>query len=436
MQRSAHPVAGTDKIHPLPIARYLADRAILRPWRIEGEAGTCFDGAIVIPALAESDRLFATLASLAANPPEYLERFLVLVVVNHRQDATAGEKGDNASTLAQLAKLAATATPLRLAWVDAASAGLEMPLKDGGVGLARKIGLDLALQRLCGNGKELLLVCLDADTLVQPDYLPSLVAQFSKSSAGGWVLPFCHQPGSSAAEDTAITLYELYLRCYVLGLKLAGSPYGFHTVGSAMACRGTAYARMGGMNRRKAGEDFYFLQQLHKTAGVEELHGTVVSPSPRPSHRVPFGTGRTVSRFTAGDSEAVTFYQTGTYRILGSWLELAANGVGNSGEALLKDASRLSSELASYLEREHFVATWDRLRQTHRSGESLRKAFHDWFDAFRTMQLIHHLSAATFPRGSAAETIPPLLCWAGLSSANDPASQLALLRNEQLGTSR
>jgi hypothetical protein len=103
----------------------------------------------VIPALAESATLFATLSSLAANPPEMCERFLVLVVVNQGVDAPAADKADN---LVTLKLLAAGDDPrlsrLRLAWVDAASPGLEMPVKGGGVGLARRIGLDLALSRL------------------------------------------------------------------------------------------------------------------------------------------------------------------------------------------------------------------------------------------------------------------------------------------------
>ena len=105
-----------------PLTGYLASRAITSPWRLEGETGDAFAGAVVIPALGESQRLFATLASLAANPSETLARFLVVVVVNHRQDALAAEKLDNARTLARLRLFD---MPLRLAVVDAASAGRD-----------------------------------------------------------------------------------------------------------------------------------------------------------------------------------------------------------------------------------------------------------------------------------------------------------------------
>ena len=53
----------------------------------EGCSRGDFAGAVVIPALAEEDSLFDTLRSLEQNPREFLSRFLVLVVVNHRADA-------------------------------------------------------------------------------------------------------------------------------------------------------------------------------------------------------------------------------------------------------------------------------------------------------------------------------------------------------------
>ena len=227
------------------VTKYLQPRAIQGSWRITGCTETGFAGAVVIPALAEYENLFDTLQSLAANPPELLARFLILVVVNHREDALPDDKEDNYETLKQLAALDPELAPLRLAWVDAASPGMEMPAKIGGVGLARKIGLDLALTRLDFTAQCPLLVSLDADTLVEPSYLPALVDHFRHSGCGGAVIPFCHRPGESPEQQLAIDRYELFLRGYVLGLSLAGSPYAFHTVGSAMACSTLGFTLLG-----------------------------------------------------------------------------------------------------------------------------------------------------------------------------------------------
>jgi len=407
-----------------PLAKYLAGRAITSPWSIEGCPGGKNAGCVVIPALGESLRLFTTLDSLAANPPEFLAEFLVVVVVNHREDATEPEKRDNRETLERLRR---RGIALRLALIDAASPGLELPAKTGGVGLARRIGMDLALPLLAPGA---VMVCLDADTLVEPGYLRAIRDHFAGNPAGGAVIPFCHQKGESAGEERAITLYELYLRHYVLGLEKAGSPYAFHCVGSAMACTAAAYLKMGGMNARCAGEDFYFLQQLKRTSGIAQLAGTVVHPAARSSHRVPFGTGKSISRILELGEESQSFYRADCFRILGEWLGAVEAGTALSGGELLAASAQLDPELAFFLEQARFATVWDRLRANSGGPEALKVAFHGWFDALKTVRLIHHLSLS-YPRCGADAALPELLRSFGGSELRGETAQLKLLREMQ-----
>jgi hypothetical protein len=416
---------------PHKIAKYLHSRATQGPWRITGCTDHGFAGAVVIPALAEGTHLFETLRSLAENPSKLLSRFLVLVVVNNRKDAPETDKADNRTTLERLATGDPSLEPLRLAWVDAASEGFELPADKGGVGLARKIGFDLALPNLDFTSSDPILVALDGDTLVQPDYLPALVRHFDSSRAGGAVIPFRHQPGRTPGESEAIRRYELFLRSYVLGLSVAGSPYAFHTVGSAMACTASAYAGIGGMNTRVAAEDFYFLQQLKKTAGIAGVEGTVVLPSARSSHRVPFGTGRSVSRLLAGEDSAVLFYRPECFAILGGWLSLVEASLDAEGSAIRDRADGISPHLGEYLDGGRFVEGWEKLRKNSRDRASLLVAFHAWFDGLRTLKLVHHLSDGPLPRGAPHDLLPPLLAEAGMEPLHDPDAQLALLRRIQ-----
>jgi hypothetical protein len=388
---------------------------------------------VVIPALAESKNLFITLQSLAENPPELLSRFLILVVVNHREDASPEDKADSRATLQLLEKAADSFPLLKLAWIDAASEGRELPLKGGGVGLARKIGMDLALECLDSANRNALLVCLDADTLVRPDYLSALVQHFDGNAAGGAVIPFLHQPASTEQGNRAIIRYELFLRSYVLGLKLAGSPYAFHSVGSAMACRATAYTKIGGMNSRSAGEDFYFLQQLSRTVGIARLSGTVVYPSARASHRVPFGTGRSISRMLAGGDTEQLFYQTDCFRLLGAWLTLVSSHLELESAELLKHAGDISRDLAEYLDLARFGDVWPKLQRNSPGHTALLAAFNGWFDGLKTMKLIHHLSAAGYSRTGPEQVLPALLQWAGLDVVTGVEQQLDVLRQQQLG---
>lgn len=417
---------------PANITKYLSSRFACGPWTIDGIDRQTFDGVVVIPALAESETLFATLCSLAKNPPDFIARFLVLVVVNNRQDASLGDKQDNRETLRLLAEGSKTPSCLSLGWIDASSPGRELPPKKGGVGLARKIGFDLALPLLDYSASSPILVALDADTLVQPDYLPALASHFRSASAGGAVLAFRHQQGNSPLENKAICRYELFLRAYVLGLSLAGSPYAFHTVGSAMACTAAAYAAMGGMNSRQAAEDFYFLQQLKKTSDVAQVTGTIVHPSARSSHRVPFGTGKSISRLLADGDGAVLFHGPECFAILRKWLSLVAARLDHSGAEIRLSAGGLSPALGEYLDQAGFVEAWEKLQKNNRGQASRLAAFHAWFDGLRTLKLIHHLSDTVFRRKGPAESVQPLLQWANIEPAATPDRQLALLRSLQI----
>jgi len=408
------------------VQRYLDKRAVNGFWQLAPATEARYHGAVVIPALAEGDSLFTTLASLAANPSPALERFLVLVVINHSEEASAAVRRQNLADLQRLTVFAAN-SPLNLAWLDAASPGLELPARQAGVGFARKLGLDTALSFLDWTDDPLL-VCLDADTLVAANYLTEIDRHFRETSAGAAVLPFRHQPAADPPQQQAIDRYELFLRSYVLGLDLAGSPYAFHSIGSAMACRGSAYVRCGGMNLRQAAEDFHFLQKLAKTDGVVTLHGTEVYPSARISLRVPFGTGRSMTRLLEGDATAVRFYPAGAFRILSDWLQLVTQDPDADAEKLLLQARNLSPALGDFLEASGWRTTWSRLQATHRTSQARRLAFHGWFDGLRTLRLIHQLCDSGLGRGEPEKLLPAFFDWAGLGETVVLSEALEILR--------
>lgn len=412
---------------PAAVQRYLDKQPTTADWRLEGDDGGDFAGAVVIPSLAEGECLFATLRSLAANPAALTQAFLVVVVVNHEAAAAAAARLQNSNDLERLQAFAAQ-SGLRLAWVDAASPGLEIPTKLAGVGFARKLGMDLVLPRLL-RAKDPLLVCLDADTLVETGYLQAIITHFLNSTQGAAILPYRHQPAADAVAQAAIERYELFLRSYVYGLRLAGSPYAFNSVGSAMACRASAYVRCGGMNSRKAGEDFYFLQKLAKTGGVAQLSGTTVYPEARVSTRVPFGTGRSMSRLLEEGEQAIQFYPVEVFRVLAEWLDTVQLALPEDAEQLMLRAAKISPVLSGYLEQCGWQRSWTGMQATYRTAAQLFQAFHVWFDGFRTMRLVHLLCEAGFGRGEPETVLPRYFFWQGRSCPATCAEMLEELRS-------
>jgi hypothetical protein len=400
------------------IVRYLQRYSVRqdRPLRMASAEGIGM--VVVIPALAESASLFRTLAGIAVNPPGELARTMILCVVNnHAPPLTDPEAiSNNQGTLLMLEDLLRGSTQfsapvgkredlikinggaLRLGYIDASSPGREIPEGDGGVGTARKIGMDaaLALLEVEGDGRGVI-VCLDADTLVQENYLAAVNGHFSDSRDVAAVVRYAHQMPADPRLMAAICRYEIFLRAYVIGLSFAGSPYAFHSIGSTMSCTAQAYADVRGMNRRTAAEDFHFLNKLAKIGGVGLIDTTTVFPSARPSARVPFGTGRSILRFMSGQTDEYRLHDPRIFMILREWLEGIRSEPDRDAGKILGAARKIHPRLEEYLRLNRFDAAWRDIRSNCPDAIHLCRQFHVWFDGLKTLRLVHHLSRTEFP---------------------------------------
>jgi hypothetical protein len=404
---------------PKPIQRYLMQQ--VQNGGREFVAGGCdgIDQVVVIPALAEKDALLDTLHRLSANPPSDLNGTLVISVINNRMEGVADREDieDNQQTMMLLRPLIQGKVPtisasanrmgqqiremmssgLRLAYIDASSPGMEMPEKGGGVGMARKLGLDMALRLFDYNSPaKKLLFNLDADTWVEAHYLSAVRQYFEDEKANAAVISYKHRLDEDPALQAAICCYEIFLRYYVLGLRFAGSPYAFHAVGSTMVCTPESYVMVRGMNRREAAEDFYFLDKLAKLGRIAQIQTTTVYPSARPSRRVPFGTGRRMIRFLAGGHDEYLLYDPEVFRILRRWLAVMAVSGQQEAKVILAMAASIHPLLGSFLELNHFQEVWPRIQRNHRDIDALGRQFHVWFDSFKTMKLVHYLTENGF----------------------------------------
>ena len=412
------------------MGRYLRCYAVRqsRPIRMRSEEG--IERVVVIPVLAESASLFKTLARISENRPDLLRSTLILCVVNNHppQMTTSEAFCDNQKTLSMLWDLLHGAMPLlpvvearcdferiirsdlRFGFVDASSPGLEIPERDGGVGAARKIGMDAALTLFEREGLHRgEIFCLDADTLVEPNYLEALRRHFHDTRDPAAVVKYAHQNPLEYRLHTAICRYEIFLRAYVIGLSFAGSPYAFHSIGSTMACTARAYVDVRGMNRRKAAEDFHFLNKLAKIGRIGTVSTTTVYPSPRLSTRVPFGTGRSMVRFINGETDEYRLYHADIYTILREWLaEMDADPYRDSGQ-ILEAACKIHPGLKGYLDLSRFPIDWPLICRNCPDAEHLRHQFHVWFDGLKTLRLVRHLSRTAFAPVGMLEGVKDLL---------------------------
>ncbi len=265
-----------------------------------------------------------------------------------------------------------------------------LPARKAGVGLARKLLMDEAAWRFHQLGREDgLIVGLDADCTVDPGYLGSLHRFQQESRVAGASIYYEH-PLSGEGDPglyQAIAEYELHLRYYVHARRWSGEWFAFQTVGSAMAVRSAAYQATGGMNTRKAGEDFYFLQKI-MPHGFAEITDTCVRPSPRISERVPFGTGKAMKERTASSDQLRT-YSPGSFKILRDFF--CQSGRLYSGEPL-----RIEESLRNYFDSIDAWKDFERMRAISGTTGIFSKHLHTWMDGFRSMKALHHLREAGF----------------------------------------
>lgn len=339
---------------------------------------------ITIPCFNEPD-LIASLKSIKScqSPNCDLE---VIVLINHSERASADIIAQNESTLKEAIEFAGIHSSDKLKFFILLE---ELPDKHAGVGLARKIAMDEAARRFnLVNKPEGVIVCFDADSDCDNNYLVEIEKYFNANpNSPGCSIHFEHPINGGLPDDNYIAIieYEIFLRYYINALKYAGFPHAHQTIGSSMAVRSKSYLKQGGMNKRKAGEDFYFLNKIIPLNSFGELTSTRVIPSPRTSERVPFGTGKAINDWM--NFRKIDLYNFQTFidlKELYKWLNEL-----DSHQSINVGLYNLSPPLQSYLNQIDFESNIKRIVKNSASISSFKSNFHQWFDAFKLLKLVH-----------------------------------------------
>lgn len=366
---------------------------------------------MVIPCFNEPD-LISSLKSLArCNIPQ--KKVEVIVVINSGTDHSAEIKNQDLKSLAEMNAWLKTVDQkfisFKSIFVD------DLPPKHTGVGLARKIGMDEAVARFDKVGFDGVIICFDADSLCDANYLREIENHFLKNpKSPGCSIYFEHPiEGSEHASEIyqAIAEYELHLRYYNQALRFCKLPYAFHTIGSSMAVRSSAYQKQGGMNKRKAGEDFYFLHKIISLGNFTELNSTRVIPSPRVSDRVPFGTGRAMGDYLNANLKQYLTYNFKSFELIKEWVEKIPDLFQTDFENLSWTEKNQpgSNHLLKFLETEKFGDALTEIRKNSPTLESFVKRFYVWFDAFRVLKLVHYLRDEIYPDSPVSQETEMLL---------------------------
>ena len=278
--------------------------------------------------------------------------------------------------------------------IDRCIHGDPIPHKQG-VGLARKIANDVACQLIQLKAlSSPWIFNTDADALLPEKYFTA--SNDCKKNTSALLFPFKHVQTDGSPAHLATQIYELSLHYYVQALAWAESPYAHHSLGSIIALHHYHYAVNRGFPKRAAGEDFYLLNKLAKTGSILTVEKPHINLLCRQSDRVPFGTGPAVSKIIQqNDYCNIPFYPPVLFHYLKAFNQLLKQLAIKAGlrcaldqilpagldKQLLKNACvHLQLDKAIYHAHQHANTPEKRL-----------KHLQIWFDAFKTLKLVHFI---------------------------------------------
>ena len=372
---------------------------------------------LAIPACGEGAELAQTLSSIPQAP---LGPVLTILVINATPDAPTWIHESNTQTLEGLAHKATIRRTLApnaalyahaagdLLVIDRATRENQLPTGQG-VGLARKIGVDLALAMVLSDRVVSPWIHVsDADVRFPSDYFQQ-VLESADHRSGALLYRFRHRPGDNPRSYEAALQYEASLRYFVTGLRFARSKYAFQSIGSTLALQPAAYAQVRGFPRRRAAEDFYLLNKIAKVSRVTSLSGTPLELSSRVSQRVPFGTGAAIARMLEDSHPQRTTYHPGLFHHLRAWLDALEAAI-DQRVSMPGSADSLDALVCSHAESDSVVdpgllraaledtgALSSAVAALAAPVRTVRKRAYDTFDGFRTLKFLHALRDSGLP---------------------------------------
>lgn len=300
-------------------------------------------------------------------------KVVVMVIINESEDEGEEISNQNVLSLGIIEKLQPQLC------FEILVTHQKLSPKKAGVGLARKIGIDEAVRFFEKIDTDGIIVCYDADCTCQSNYLDEIYTFYNDGQKEVGIVFYEHDLSNNTE---AITNYEIYLRYYVNAIRNAGFPYAYQTLGSCITVKSKRYQKEGGMNTRKAGEDFYFLHKVIPNGKFGEINTTTIHPSARISDRVPFGTGHAINKYLNSNEENYLTYNPKIFEELKEFIS-QTEILYNQKEPLLSPC------LKQFLDENNFDYFYNEMLRQSTDFSSFQKRFFSWLDGFRILKFVH-----------------------------------------------
>ena len=368
--------------------KYLDKHSLQHPYKQNGVVKKkSYKYFVVIPVFNEYNFIFDSLESINNSGELYLEDLLVVLIINNSIEDSKSIKENNYNTY-QLVKQ--KTYKYEYVVIDCFSEKHQLKIKYSGVGFARKIGMDFVLKY---SKPDSIIFSLDADTIVHENYFDIISKAFQKLDFQACTINFQHQKSDNIIIEKAIREYEKKLKEIAVKIHNTGSIYGYVSMGSAIALTTLAYIKVGGMAKKKATEDFYFLQSLAKYTKIYQIHDILVYPSSRDQQRVYLGTGYRINEYKNNQKFINLDYSDNAYKNLELLLKIVKKSCKNEYSGLIKNLkNNCDKNVVDFLEFNNFHDIWIKFCNEAKNKKQFLVFFNQWFDALKTIKFLKKLS--------------------------------------------
>jgi len=362
------------------IDKYLSKKLIKGPWKLFPKPDKKYNYALVIPVYNELEYIDTLVSSINVQDRTLLDKTAIVFVINNSDNDKDAIIINNKHTIKNIVSY----RQKNFFIVDASSFGNEFKEKIAGVGTARKIGADLILSFMNPNS---ILLYTDADVILDNNYLSFIDSYFTKNNVEAAVVGFRHQHSNNNKINLIVSKYEDYLNETAKKIRETGSPYGYVSIGSCMVCRFDTYIAVGGMNKRRATEDFYFLNELSKYCNVQSICKVLVYPSSRSENRVHLGTGFHISRVLSGDLLSDLYFSEVAFVRLKELIRIVNNSFGIPYNQVDQQFMNLGAGY-EFLGSNNISIIWDKLQKDSKKSYQFINQFNRWFDGLKTIKFL------------------------------------------------
>lgn len=275
----------------------------------------------------------------------------------------------------------------------------DLPRKHAGLGLARKVGMDEAVYRLRAVGNEGgLILSLDAEGWLDKDALERLegfMAQHPQLESVAFPAEIHDSGGLMPELDAEVAAAAIEADLRVLGLRQAGHPYAFplEEVGFVVRLRG--YEAQDGMNRRKFGDIFAFLQKFievgrHGTCGDIAVNKMGMDVKRVLSMRQPLNTSE-------HGTKPLTF-SIKSYQSLANGLATVPDIFGADTVEFDAIWDKFPDAFRAFLMANDGRKSMDEMLKYSRSREAFVGRFFRWMDSLRTLRFLEYCAEHHWPK--------------------------------------